>query len=302
MNVLITGGSGLIGQRLTQMLQQKAYQVAWLSRGKVRAEGIKSFSWDPTKKFIDIKAIEWADYIIHLAGAGVADKPWTKARKKEILDSRVDSTELLYEKLRESQKKPLAFISASAIGYYGFTDAKDLLTEESNPGNDFLAEVVKHWETRSKKISTLSIRTVIIRVGIVLSAKGGALKAMAAPVKWGFGAALGSGSQQIAWIHMDDLCRMFIYVMEESGLNGVYNAVGPNPVTNKEFTKLIAKTLKRPYFLPNVPSIIMKLMLGEMAGMVLNGSAVSNQKIAEAGFTYQFQTAEEALADLLKKD
>jgi uncharacterized protein len=301
MNILITGGSGLLGSRLTELLTQKSYHVAWLSREAGEKNGIKCFSWEPMKGKIDEAAVQWADAIIHLAGAGVADKPWTEKRKEEILQSRLRSTHLLYSTLKKLNKSLTAFISASAIGYYGFTNFEDELTEESKAGTDFLAQVVKKWEGAVNQIATLNLRTVIIRIGIVLSDKGGALKAMSAPVKYFAGAALGSGKQQIAWIHIDDLCRMFIHTLEEPHLNGVFNGVATNPVSNKYFTKAIGKALNRPVFLPNVPSFVMKLMLGEMAAMVLNGSAVSNHKIAATGFSYTFETAEDALNDLLRK-
>jgi uncharacterized protein len=301
MNILITGGSGLLGSRLSELLIQKAYHVAWLSREAGEENGIKRFAWDPMNGKMDENAIHWADVIIHLAGAGVADKPWTAKRKKEILDSRIRSTDLLYNTLKKLNKSLHAFISASAIGYYGFTNSNEVLTEESPAGTDFLAQVVKKWEDVINQIPTLNIRTVIIRIGIVLSEKGGALKAMATPVKYFAGAALGNGKQQIAWIHIDDLCNMFIHTLEDAHLNGVFNGVGTNPLSNKDFTKAIGKALNKPVFLPNVPSVVMKLMLGEMAAMVLNGSAVSNYKIAGTGFDYKFETVEQALNDLLRK-
>ncbi|HMP98540.1 MAG TPA: TIGR01777 family oxidoreductase, partial [Cyclobacteriaceae bacterium] len=194
------------------------------------------------------------------------------------------------------------FVSASAIGYYGFITSEDVLTEESKAGHDFLAGVVKQWEDEIFQVEKLNVRTVAIRIGIVLSAEGGALKAMAAPVKWGFGAALGSGKQQIAWIHIDDLCAMFISALENENMSGAYNGVGLYAVSNKDFTKAIAKMLNRPFFLPNAPAFVMKLILGEMADMVLQGSAVSAEKILSTGFTFKYKTLEAALENLLKKE
>ncbi len=301
MNILISGGSGLLGSRLTELLQQKAYHVAWLSRKSGNQHGTKCYAWDPLKGKIEDEAIQWADVIVHLAGAGVADKPWTEKRKKEILDSRILSTDLLYKALVKSNKPLSAFVSASAIGYYGFRNGEEELDETCEAGEDFLASVVKQWEEAINKVPAIGIRTVIIRIGIVLSEKGGALKEMAMPVKLGAAAALGSGNQQMAWIHIDDLCRMFIHAIENSSLKGVYNGVAPNPVSNKEFTRALAKALNRPFFLPNVPKFVMKLMIGEMADMVLYGSAISNKKIKNTGFEYKFTTHEEALTNLLKK-
>lgn len=295
--ILITGASGLIGSQLTAMLQQKGYQVTHLGRSK-KLGAVPSFVWDVANHKIDEEALRGVSHIIHLAGAGVADKRWSDARKKEILDSRIQSTQLLFDALKSVNHSVESFISASAIGYYGFTMEETVFTEESQPGSDFLAQVTKQWEEEVDKISSLGIRTVKLRIGIVLSHKGGALVEMAKPVRFGVGAALGTGKQYMSWIHIDDLCNMFVKATEDANMQGAYNAVC-DWVTNKDFTKATAQILKRPLLLPPVPAFAMKILIGEMAEMIVNGSKVSSEKIRSAGFVFQYPELNGALNDLL---
>jgi uncharacterized protein (TIGR01777 family) len=299
-NILITGASGLVGTRLTELLLQKQYQVSHLGRNRKHGK-IPSFQWNAETGEMDEDTFNGIDAIIHLAGAGVADKRWTQAQKKEILESRTKSTALLFEKLKTRTHAVKTMVCASAIGYYGFGESDEILTEQNLPGSDFLAQVTKHWEEEADKISNLGIRVVKLRIGIVLSDKGGALTQMTAPVKWGVGASLGSGKQWISWIHLDDLCNMFIKAVEDEKLVGPFNATGINYCTNQELTKAIAKVLAKPLWLPPVPGFVLKIILGEMADMVLNGSKVSSQKIQQTGFVHQFKNLEEAVADLLRK-
>ncbi len=298
--VLISGGSGLVGTRITELLINKGYQVRWLSRRPGKKDKIEIYEWNLQKNFIDAKALEKADYIIHLAGAGVADKRWTKDRKKEILESRTKSTRLLHDALQSNPHSIKAFVSASAIGYYGWDTGGVWKKEVSRFGDDFLATVTKAWEAEVAEVEKLGIRTVKLRIGIVLSEKGGALKELTKPINMGVGAALGSGDQYMSWIHLDDLCQMFIYAMEQEEMVGVYNAVAPNPATNKELSKMAAQVLKKPFFLPNVPGFTLKLALGEMASMVLGGSKVSSEKIQDAGFEFSFAELNPALENLLE--
>jgi uncharacterized protein (TIGR01777 family) len=300
-NILITGASGLIGSRLTQLLLKRGDHVAHLGRAS-RASGIKSFVWDIKKQKIDTEAFTSVDTIIHLAGASVADKRWTKDRKKEIIESRTESTRLLFEALRGNKHSVKNFISASGTGYYGFGDAETVFTETSKPGNDFLAQVTQYWEKEADKIQDLGIRVVKIRIGIVLSEKGGALKEIAKPVKFLAGAPLGSGNQIVSWIHIDDLCGIFIKAVDDEKINGTYNAAAPLPVTNRELTKAIGAALNKPVFLPAVPASLLKLALGEMAEIVLEGNRVSPEKIVQAGYTFRFTVLEDALTDLFKNE
>jgi uncharacterized protein (TIGR01777 family) len=299
MNILITGGTGLVGTVVTELALQTGYQVSFLSRSTKSIPQVKVFQWDIAQKKIDIQAIEQADYIIHLAGAGVADKRWSDAYKQEILDSRIISTQLLQEAISKSIKKPKAIVAASAVGIYGFDTGDTLMQEDSRQGEGFLAEVTKKWEEELLKFENLGIRTVIMRIGIVLSTKGGALQKMMQPVQFFAGSALGSGKQYMSWIHIRDLARMFLFAIENEQIQGVYNAVGNTPVTNETLTKAIAKIMNKPLFLPNVPEFVLRLMLGEMASMVIGGNRVSNEKIVKAGFQYEFETLEEALKNLI---
>ncbi len=299
--ILITGGTGLVGTRLTQLLLEKGYKVKYLSRTAGVKNGIASFAWDIEKGTIDSSAIENVSAIIHLAGAGVADEKWTNARKREILDSRIKSTELLEKELQKGNHQVEAFVSASAIGIYGWDTGGLWVTEENRQGDDFLATVTKQWETAVDKIAAIGIRTTKLRIGIVFSEKGGALYELAKPIKLGVGAPLGNGQQYMSWIHIDDLCNMFIHGVESNKVSGVYNAVAPNPETNAVITKQAAKVLNRPCFLPNVPAFILKLILGKRAAMVLGGSRVSCEKIAQTGFNFKFPDLQPALVDLLRK-
>lgn len=293
-NILITGGSGLVGQRITELLEKKGYEVAWLSRSQ---QGRKSFLWDVENKEIDPQAIEWADAIIHLAGAGVAEKRWTPERKKLILDSRTHSTQLLFSAIEKAEKKPSTFISASAVGYYGFNTGTTLVDEGSKAGSDFLAEVVIAWEHEVKKIEALHLRTVLLRIGIVLDAEGGALGEMLKPP---VAAPLGSGDQWMSWIHIEDLANMFVFALEKTTLQGIYNAVGPNPATNQQLTKEAAAAKGKPYIGIGVPGFALKLVLGEMAAMVLGGNRVSSQKIQKAGFEFEFPELKGALNEIFR--
>lgn len=292
-NILITGGSGLVGQEITALLEKKGYQVAWLSRSA--QYGRKSFIWNIERQEIDPKSIEWADAIIHLAGAGVAEKRWTPERKNLILQSRTLSTQLLYQALEKADNRPNTFISASAVGYYGFNTGTALVDETSAAGTDFLAEVVKAWESEAKKMESLDIRTVLLRIGIVLDAEGGALGEMLKPP---VAAPLGSGDQWMSWIHIEDLARMFVFALEKTTLQGVYNAVGPNPATNQQLTQEAASAKGKPYIGIGVPGFALKLVLGEMAAMVLGGNRVSCQKIQKAGFQFEFYELSAALKDI----
>lgn len=299
-NILITGGTGLVGTRLSELLEQKGYSVSLLSR-KAGEGKRKKYVWDLTTGHIDEAAIKQADYIIHLAGAGVFDKRWTPEYKKEIMASRVTSTQLLATKLASVPNNVKAIVTASAIGIYGFDTGDVLLTEDSPFGEGYLAEVCKNWEASIDAIK--NIRTVKMRIGIVLSEKGGALEQMAKPVDYFVGSPLGTGNQFVSWIHIDDMCALLIFALENEKLKGAYNAVAPNPVTNKTLTQKIAEVLKRPLWLPNIPSFMMKLIVGgEASSIVLGGNKVSSKKITEAGFSFQFPTLLTALSDLLKND
>lgn len=291
LKVLISGGTGLVGQAIAQLLREKDYEIAVLSRRK-KIEGIKSFYWDYEKNEIDEQSIEFADIIIHLAGENISNKKWTFEQKKKIISSRVQTTELLHKSIENSKNKPKAFLSASAIGYYGSTTSNFIFKEDDHAGDDFLAETVVKWEESVEKIQKIGIPTAALRIGVVMTEKGGALPKMLMPVKLGFGSPIGSGKQWIPWISLEDLARMFVFVLEEKLLKKthqsfqVYNAVSPNHINNAQLTRQLAKTIKRPFFMPAVPSFILKLIFGEMAMILLEGSRVSSEKIQQAGFEF----------------
>jgi uncharacterized protein (TIGR01777 family) len=297
-NILITGASGLVGKKLTELLLHQNHRVSHLVRSPEKGT-VPSFKWDIKKKYIDPKALEGIDTIIHLAGAGVADRRWNEEWKNEILESRTLSSRLLYETLKNTRHAVKSFISASAIGIYGFTLSDQLFTEESASGNDFLAQVVRAWEHEVDQIAQLNIRVAKIRIGVVLAKQGGALAQMALPVKWYVGSPLASGRQYISWIHIDDLCGIFMKAVEDQQLHGAYNGVAPHPVTNAELTKEIANALHKPLWAPNVPGFVLKLVVGEMAGIVINGSNVSAKKVERAGYEFKFKSIGSALNDLL---
>jgi uncharacterized protein (TIGR01777 family) len=300
--VLITGGTGLIGKRLTTLLINKGYEVAFLTRKKINIPSVQVYEWDVKNNYIEAGALQGTDYLIHLAGANVAEGRWTEERKKEIFSSRTDSIKLIAQKLKELNITPGSFVSASGSSYYGEDTGDIQHTEVSPPGKDFLSEVTVQWEKAAQSIADLNVRTVILRTGVVLSMDGGAVPEMARPAKLGFGAPLGSGKQWISWIHIDDICRMYIESMENDSWNGVYNAVAFPPATNADFTKQLTKALKKPQWLPNVPSFALRLAFGEMANVVLGSNYIINQRIKEeTDFKYEFPDLLEALKDVLRK-
>ena len=298
--VLITGGTGSIGRRLTTLLQEAGYQVSLLSRSKKTMPNVTVYQWDVQKGHIDPQAIATADHIVHLAGEGVADERWTDTRKDEIINSRVQSTELLAQALRKNKHSVKSFVGASAIGIYGADTGDRPLTETSEGATDFLAQVVRVWERTEDQIAALGIRTVKIRIGVVLMADGGALPKLAQPIRLGAGAPIGSGQQYISWIHLDDLCRVIIQGLIDDSWQGVYNGVAPNPVTNETMTRTIAQVLHRPLLLPNIPTFAIKLLYGEMASVVTGGNYVLNKRITnETSFQYQYSNLTRALEELL---
>lgn len=296
--VIITGGTGLVGKALGQALLKKSYSIIILTRGgssDVNSSqdigGIRYAKWDIEKQIIDKEAIAEADYIIHLAGAGVADKRWTKKRKQEILNSRVNGCKLIVDALKTTTNKVKAVVSASAIGWYGpdpiIPNPKPF--EEGNaPNNDFLGTTCRQWEESIESVSTMGKRLVKLRIGIVLSRDGGALKEFIKPLKFGIAAILGSGKQIISWIHIDDLVCMFVTAIENENIKGVYNAVAPNPSSNRELTLQLAKTRKKFFITIRVSSFILKMALGELSIEILKSATVSSKKIETTGFVFNY--------------
>lgn len=296
--ILVTGASGLVGTPLLSLLASQGHDLQVLSRRKKADAPYATFEWDYGKEYLEEGALEGVDTIVHLAGAGVAEKKWTKERKTEILESRTLTSKLLYDELKKGNHQVKTVISASAIGIYGNDTGNAMCKEDSPTGADFLAHVTDAWEASTRRISELGIRVVQLRIGVVLSHRGGALiKLLEPPVA----APLAKGAQYMSWIHVDDLCAMISKAIEDTKMTGPYNAVGPKPLTNKQFTKQAAKAFGKPFLPIPVPKLALKLMLGEMASIVIGGNRVSSLKIEEAGFRFTYPTLDQALEDLSKR-
>jgi uncharacterized protein (TIGR01777 family) len=302
--VLITGGTGMVGTSLTQLLLNKGYQVIVLTR-QPRVSNVPNLTyavWDIDKGYIDPSAIHNADTIVHLAGAGVADKRWSKKRKQEIVDSRVLSGALLVKYLTENSHQVKTLVAASAIGWYGPDTAQSLMngfTETDPVDGAYLGATCKSWEESVKPIEALGIRLVTLRIGIVLNKKGGALAEFIKPAQFGMATIFGNGKQMVSWIHHHDLCKMMIHGIETTSIIGVYNAVSPDPISNKDLIITITKKLRGFYLPIPVPAFVLKIMLGEMSIEILKSAKVSSKKIQGAGFNFDYPTLHSALNDLL---
>lgn len=293
--ILVTGGTGLVGKELCSQLQKNGYEVSVLSRSKNLNSTYPTFTWDYPSGHLEAGAFEGVDAIIHLAGAGVADKRWSTERKKVILESRTMTSQLLYDQLKAVPNQVKTIIAASAIGIYGSENSPNNMTEESPVGNDYLAEVTREWELATSQFEKLDIRLAQLRIGVVLSNKGGALmKLLEPPVA----AALGKGDQYMSWIHMDDVVGMFLWALKNESVIGPFNLVAPAPLTNLEFTKMAAKIFRKPFIPIPVPKFVLQLMLGQMAEIVLGGSKISCEKIQSEGYQFKFTDFESAVKDL----
>ena len=292
--VLITGGSGLIGRRLSFLLKSRGYEVRILSRSNNPKNNYKTFVWNVSEQYINDSAFEGLNHIIHLAGAGIADKRWSEKRKKEIIASRVASTNLLYNSVKRLKTPLNSFISASATGYYGAVTSETIFEEKDKPAKDFLGKVCSLWEDSIFQFNEIKIRTVALRTGIVLSKDGGALKKMKTPII----TLLGNGKQYMPWIHIDDLCELYIKAIEDEQFKGAFNAVSPEHISNLSFSKKISKIFNYPFLALGAPSLILQIVFGEMSTIILNGSRISANKIKQAGFKFKFENLEKALKNL----
>ncbi len=301
--ILITGGTGLVGKALTEQLIEKNYQVIILTRTIKNVATQKNISyalWNVKEQKIDASALKKADAIIHLAGAGVMDKKWTPAYKQEIRDSRIKSSDLILKTLKTIEHKVQVIVSASAIGWYGEDKTEGhFFSENENADPAFLGEVCKEWEESIEPATDMGIRVVKLRTGIVLSNKGGAYPEFKSSLKFGVASILGSGKQMISWIHIDDLCRQYIFALEHDTLTGSYNAVAPKPVNNKTMTLAIAKKIKGTFFIPaHVPQFVLTIMLGDRSVEILKSATVGAEKIKNAGFTFLYPSVEGAIEEL----
>jgi len=297
--ILIAGGTGLVGARLGEMLREKGYETALLSRSSATREGLRVFSWDPSQGRMDPEALGEASAVINLAGAGIAERPWTQARKRLIVESRTQSADLLRKTLLSTPNRVETYLSASAIGFYGDT-GEDWTDEDAAPGKGFLAESTQAWESAFHEVETPAIRAAAFRIGIVLSPRGGALEKMLLPFKARLGTYFGDGRQWYSWIHIDDVCRIFIHALENPEIRGVYNATAPNPARNKALVEAIGAALGGPHLMAPAPAFALRLAMGEMADVILNSNRVSSKKIEASGFEFRFPVLAPALTDLLK--
>ncbi len=297
--VLITGANGLIGTRLTEILLAEGFEVCCLKRkqSRIASETAKSFLWDIDKREVDEKAFDGVSAIIHLAGAGVGEKRWNAKRKKEIIDSRVESANLIFDFLARHKHEVKTFISASAVGYYGDC-GNELVTEERNAGKDFLSQVCTKWEESARQFSKVGIREVRSRFGIVLSKNGGALAELIRTIPFGFATYFPKPNLYYPWIHVDDVCFILVHALKNESLNGAFNVTTPAPMLVKDLMREILFTAKSKAILFPVPPIGLKLMLGEMSELLLSSQRCSAEKIVSTGYKFIFEDIKEALANI----
>lgn len=301
-NVLITGGSGFIGKHLTQLLIENGFSVSILSRNfKQNSTNVSFYKWDLSKNFIEKDAVLKADYIIHLAGEGIAEKRWTTKRKQDIVQSRSQSVALICDVLKKNNKRLEAFVTASGIGIYGAVNGELICSEITPAENDFLGSTCQLWERAADEVASLGIRTVKIRTGLVLGKNDGFLKKLTPIFKLKLGSALGSGKQYMPWIHVDDLCAIYLESINNTEMIGAYNAAINDNTDNEGFSKTLCEIYGYSLWLPNVPAFLIKLALGEMAQILLTGRRVSSDKIEQLGFQFRFKNLQNALGDCIEK-
>lgn len=295
--ILITGGSGLIGTHLTGALKTEGHSVRWMSRKAGTRDGVQVYAWDPELGTMDEAALEGVDHIVHLAGAGIADKRWSKTRVQELIGSRTKGPELLYSACERRGQWPKSFISAAGIGYYGAMTSEHVYTEDDTPGSDTIARISVAWEEAVDKWQHRT-RLVKLRTSVVLARNAGALKSLGRIARFGLAAPIGSGRQVMPWIHIDDLVSAYRLALNDDRLRGAYNVASSDQPDNRRFMRTLAEVLHRPFIIPSVPGFTLRLLVGDVADVLLNGSAVSGRKLEAAGFTAHHRELREAMADL----
>lgn len=297
-NVVITGGSGLIGGHLTKLLLKEGFAVRHLSRSAHPDAAVPVFKWNIAKGFVDPRALENVDHIVHLSGAGIAGARWTKERMQVLYSSRVDAAALLHREMEKAGAWPKSFISASGINYYGTLTSDRIFTEEDPPANDTLGKLCQAWEAAANDWAA-QCRVVVLRTPMVLAREGGALPIMARTARLGLAAPFGTGKQWITWVHVHDLARAYLHAVLNTDMHGAYNVAAPEQVTGRQFTKALAKALKRPAFLPPVPAFLLRTAMGEMSSVILEGSRASNEKLLGSGFGFEWPKLGKAFTGLL---
>lgn len=301
MRVLITGATGLIGTHITRLCHEKGIKVNYFTTSKEKIETkpeYKGFYWNPGQEYLDPEAFQGVSAIIHLAGENIAQR-WTGKVKEKILKSRTETAALLRKSLQQITHHITHFISASGIGVYPSSLEKLYTEENKGVDNSFVGKVVVQWEKAADQFGGLGMDVAKIRIGLVLAKEGGLLEKIKKPIAFNIGAPLGSGKQWQSWIHIQDLSRIFLHVLENK-LEGVFNAVAPNPVTNAEFVNLVANKMGKPVWIPKVPAFSIKLALGEMSRLVLSSQLVNSTKIEQSGFNFHYVNLPKALEDLIE--
>ncbi|MDQ3142193.1 MAG: TIGR01777 family oxidoreductase [Bacteroidota bacterium] len=298
-NILIAGGSGFIGRALTTVLINKGNTVSWLSRKGSQESPVNQIEWDWINQNVDLSFLTKFDTLINLAGVNIGEKRWNKKRKEEIFNSRVKATEFLFNILSNNQHTIQTYISASGVGYYGAVTGQKLYNESDDHSNDFLGNLCFQWEQAANQFLKLGKRVVILRTGVVLSTESQAFRQLYVLMNLGFGAALGSGKQYFSWIHLDDICQIYEMAVRDESCEGVFNAVAPEYLTNYEMVEQFTKYIKKPFFLPNVPAFIVRILTGEMSEALLYGSRISSEKLINYGFQFKYAAFHQALTAIL---
>ncbi len=296
---LLAGGSGLIGSGLAELLRAKGHTVRLLTRSP---KGPDQFGWDTEKGTIDEAALQGVDYVVNLAGAGIADQRWTESRKREIIESRVQSARLLRDTFMRTGLRPKAYLSASAIGYYGNSGERRMNEADAPVDDSFMVQCCQAWEEAADEVAALGIRTVKFRIGVVLAKEGGALPEFIKPLRFGVGTYFADGQAWYSWIHRNDLCRAFVWAIENEAVAGVFNAVAPLPERLKALVQATADAMHKNALLMPVPAFALRLALGEMSAVVLNSNLVVADKIQAAGFVFEYPKLPAALQQIFLKD
>ncbi len=293
--VVITGGTGFVGSQLSVLLEKEDYDVVHLSRSRKPGERFRSYRWDPESGYCDNDAFKEGDTVIHLAGANIGEKRWSARRKREIISSRTETASLIYDATVASGIRPDAFITASGKDFYGTRFLEKIFSESDPPGTDFMAETCRLWEAAADPFEASGVRVVRIRTAVVLAPKGSAISKLTAPAGIGLIIRLGPGNQYFPWIHIDDLCNVYLKAVSDSTMSGPFNASVPDHITHDMLMSVLARQKHLPVFLPHVPSWLLRLILGEMSVVLTTGSRISPDRLIRSGFEFRYPDIDRAL-------